>query len=78
MNPETITIILQFVVSPLIAGVVLWLVYLTKHVSSNTNKLGINTALDKQTQSTLTEIKNDIADMRNDISKILFKMNGGK
>jgi len=78
MKTETITIILQFVVSPLIGGIVLWLVYLTKQVSSNTNKLGINTALDKQTQSTLTEIKNDIGDMQKDIKMILVKMNGGK
>ena len=74
MSPETLSMLLQYVISPAVAGIVLWLIFLTKKTNEMDNKLGINTALDKQTQSTLTEIKLDMKEMGEHISKIMAKL----
>lgn len=50
---------------------VLWLTYLTKAHIEVKSKIDVNTALDQQYQKTLSEIKTDIENMKDDIKKIL-------
>ena len=81
MNPEVQNILLEFIVAPIILGIVFWLVWLTKIVNKNITHIAINTALDKQAQSTLTEIKKEMSEFRKgmenvniSITKILTKL----
>ncbi len=76
MEAESTNLLLQYVISPAVGGMVLWLVWLTKTVMSNVTKIGINTALDEQTQDTLTEIKRDIKVLSDNMALVLAKLNG--
>ena len=69
MDPELQNILLEFVVAPIILGIVFWMVWLTKIVNNNITNIAINTALDKQAQSTLTEIKDEMKSIRTDMTK---------
>ncbi len=69
MNPDLQTIFIEFVISPLIGAIIIWLAWLTLTVFNNKIKIGINTALDKQAQSTLTEIKDEMKSIRADMTK---------
>lgn len=81
MNPETQNILLEFIVAPLVFAIIVWLAWLTKVVFKNITNIAINTALDKQAHSTLTEIKDEMREIRTDmtrfntsITKILTKL----
>ena len=69
MNPELQNILLEFIVAPIVFAVIIWLAWLTKVVFKNITNIAINTALDKQAQSTLTEIKDEMKVIRADMTK---------
>jgi len=74
MDTETLSMLLQYVISPVVASIVLWLIWLTKTVMDNVTNIGINSALDEQTQLTLAEIKTEMKTLSTDMAKVLAKL----
>ena len=74
MESETTSLLLQYVISPAVGGMVLWLVWLTKTVMDNVTKIGINSALDLQTQETLADIKSKMDTLGENMAKVLAEL----
>ena len=71
MTPETLSLVLQYVISPAVVAIVMWLAWLTITVMNNVTKIGINSALDEQTQTTLAEIKSEMKELTASVLKVL-------
>ena len=71
---QIVNFLMQWIVAPLIGAIILWMGWLTLKVYDNANKIGINSALDEQTQNTLKEIKAGMVGINKSLTKILIKL----